>query len=186
MIRSELYDRTMAIIMEAYFNDTLQHSACTACVVGNIVAANMGYKVVPTGDKIFRNDGDYPYDQDKQYTFTYRYFNWITTKGAVIEAMETNWNIYSPIYEARVFVLSDRWRDGLTEIKSTGYSVSELSRIEYAFEAAPKGTCDEDWMFNGLCAVIEVLDEIHENDSIEQSEVIKQTFNRRAAHDHQR
>ncbi len=48
-------------------------------------------------------------------------------------------------------------------IDSTGYTWQELAKIEYAFETAPRGNSDEDWMFNGLMAVVEVLDIIHEN-----------------------
>jgi hypothetical protein len=46
------------------------------------------------------------------------------------------------------------------EVESTGYSVLELDRIERAFEGA---SCYGDRMFNGLMAVIDVLDKIHEN-----------------------
>lgn len=47
-------------------------------------------------------------------------------------------------------------------IDATGYTWQELAKIEYAFETAPKGNNDEDWMFNGLVAVLDVLKEIHE------------------------
>jgi hypothetical protein len=50
------------------------------------------------------------------------------------------------------------------QIDSTGYSVYELAAIESAFELAntTKEYNDEN-MFNGLMAVIDVLDKIHEN-----------------------
>lgn len=47
------------------------------------------------------------------------------------------------------------------EIDSTGYPLKSLMRIEYAFETARKGKCSDDWMFNGLMAVVDVLAEIH-------------------------
>src|SRR5258706_8814339 len=39
-----LYNKTINILKEAYFNNTLQHNNCYACAVGNIIAGNMGLK----------------------------------------------------------------------------------------------------------------------------------------------
>lgn len=47
-------------------------------------------------------------------------------------------------------------------IEATGYRTDELAKIEYAFEIANKGKSDEDWMFNGLVDVLEILKEIHQ------------------------
>lgn len=40
MLRPELYQKTVDILVQAYFNDTLRHGSCSACAVGNIIAAN--------------------------------------------------------------------------------------------------------------------------------------------------
>lgn len=48
------------------------------------------------------------------------------------------------------------------QIEVTGYSWKQLAKIELAFETADKGTSDEDYMFNGLVDVLEVLKEIHQ------------------------
>ena len=82
------------------------------------------------------------------------------------------------IIKANVGIVSDNWyyvieekRSGRssqiadpeiarTEINSTGYTINELAKIEAAFEGAPGWK--EDYMFNGLVAVLEVLKEIHE------------------------
>lgn len=53
-------------------------------------------------------------------------------------------------------------RAALNLVAATGYTKKELMRIEWAFESASKGFCSEDYMFNGLVAVLEVLKEIHE------------------------
>jgi hypothetical protein len=45
----------------------------------------------------------------------------------------------------------------------SGYHWKDLAKIEFAFETADKGESDEDYMFNGLMAVVAVLDEIHQN-----------------------
>jgi hypothetical protein len=46
--------------------------------------------------------------------------------------------------------------------KRSGYKVHELQIIEDAFENANEGNSREDWMYNGLVAVLDVLKEIHE------------------------
>lgn len=42
MKRPELYQKTVDILVKAYFDDTLQHGNCYACAVGNIIAGNCG------------------------------------------------------------------------------------------------------------------------------------------------
>lgn len=59
---------------------------------------------------------------------------------------------------------------GDEQVKSTGYSPFELREIEKAFERCNGGVSTEDKMFNGLCAVIEVLNKIHEVEEDNQTE----------------
>jgi hypothetical protein len=42
MIKEPLYHKTIGILVDAYFDDTLQHGNCSACAVGNLVAAAKG------------------------------------------------------------------------------------------------------------------------------------------------
>ena len=42
MIKPELYHKTVGILFDAYFNDTLRHGDCQACAVGNIICGNLG------------------------------------------------------------------------------------------------------------------------------------------------
>lgn len=44
-------------------------------------------------------------------------------------------------------------------LNTSGYSIEELMDIEWAFETAPSLG---DWEFNGLMAVVDVLEKIHE------------------------
>lgn len=46
-------------------------------------------------------------------------------------------------------------------IDQTGYSEVELAKIEFAFESADEGSTEDENMFNGLMAVVDVLAEIH-------------------------
>lgn len=63
----------------------------------------------------------------------------------------------------RIFGL-DYVETGRKVIAASGYSVDELARIEFAFETASYGKTEDDWMFNGLLAVREVLADIHKVD----------------------
>lgn len=45
MNREPLYHKTIDILVQAYFNDTLIGAMCVSCAVGTLVAANMGYEV---------------------------------------------------------------------------------------------------------------------------------------------
>lgn len=63
----------------------------------------------------------------------------------------------------------------IKQIESTGYTGMELSMIERAFERASCGESDDEWMFNGLMAVVNVLAEIHQV-SLEQKEEAKLLF----------
>lgn len=65
-------------------------------------------------------------------------------------------------------------------IASTGYTPNELAEVEYAFESSDKGNSNEDWMFNGLVAVLEVLKQIHEvQDDRQVQTKFKQHYQRR-------
>lgn len=55
------------------------------------------------------------------------------------------------------------------QYESTGYTGSELAKIEYAFENCERSddvydSLDPEYMFNGLMAVVDVLAEIHSID----------------------
>lgn len=68
--------------------------------------------------------------------------------------------------------------EALKLVSASGYTVKQLSAIEYAFETAPRkckhqdGKNDE-WMFNGLMAVVDVLAEIHNIDLTAKEEAKK-------------
>lgn len=133
MIKPELYHKTVGILYDAYFADTLEKGNCFACAVGNIVAANMGKKfcVDPEAGNVFQ----------KYYWKGYAPYSDIFN-GANVE-----WFPLTGVPNK--------------ETLSTGYSIDELMRIENAFEKSP-GVGVQDRMFNGLVAVLEVLAQIHQ------------------------
>lgn len=159
MKRPELYHKTVGILVDAYFNDTLAHGNCHACAVGNMIAANKGYEVTPS--KILnKNDSHrFGWDNYNAYEFLPGYYN-------------------SPLYPSWFTELSSDKKSSIAEsqIRATGYTSAELQLIELSFERATRGDTDDEWMFNGLMAVIDVLDKIHENNDTEITTHSKQRF----------
>lgn len=133
------FEKTVDVLVKAYLNDTLQHGNCAACAVGNMVADALNCKV--------------SYDEGD--------FIWIRNKAEV-----------QPIWDD-VFVTSGDYHRRSPEnytgwpkrqIDATGYTWQELARIEYAFEVSDRGGSNDEWMFNGLMAVLDVLADIHKVD----------------------
>lgn len=140
MKNEKLYTRTVDILVQAYLNDTLRHGNCYACAVGNIIAANKGYTYVPATDQ-------------KSQKIT-----WNVTGGTYYnEAKYGSW--FDIIHGC------GSGEKGVSEISSTGYSINEIRKIERAFERAEEGESSDEYMFNGLMAVLNVLEEIHEVDA---------------------
>lgn len=137
-MRNELqkFNETVQILVQAFFNDTLQKANSHACAVGNMVAY--------ANDLSYRNSFTYP------------------EKKVYIDA-EPEWqNVFMTVCGHQSF--DTKYYRGITaeQIDSTGYSPRELARIEFAFETASSFT--QDGMFNGLMAVVEVLADIHKVD----------------------
>lgn len=136
----ELYNKTVDILYQSYFDDTLVHGNCQACAIGNMVAANTGKRV-------------------KRFGSGYIGVGW--DHGA------SEWNlVFMTDHETLHQVRDPAFYDGEAkeQIDATGYHWEDLATIEYAFETADKGQSEEDYMFNGLVAVLEVLKQIHEID----------------------
>lgn len=137
MKNESLYRKTVDILYDAYFNDTLQHRNCYACAIGNLIAANNGYCFTESSD--FNNR-----------------IVWDVCNG---NYAQSNF----PVWFSRNSI------ECVKQLESTGYSINEGWLIEGAFERASIGLSEEDYMFNGLVAVLEVLKQIHEveDDGIE-------------------
>lgn len=165
MIREELYHKTVGILYDAYFNDTLRHSDCGACAVGNIVAANNGIKN-PLSDAAWAN----AFMSVPFFRFYSDGCGWPSVFCTITD-IETTQKIHPENYT--------RCDEARKQIDSTGYIWQELAKIEYAFETADKGNNDEDYMFNGLVAVLEVLKEIHQ---VEDEDLLTQNKSRFEKH----
>lgn len=135
MNRPQLLAKTRQILFDAYYNDTLEHGNCHACAVGNIVAANMGIEVVPGSSLGLLWKTDSP-----EWDMVFMTSRGIQRKTPVEYDSETP----------------------RAQIDATGYTWQELAKIEFAFETADHGNSEEDYMYNGLVAVLDVLDQIHD------------------------
>lgn len=143
MKNKELFEKTVGILVRAYQNDALRHGSCMACAVGNIVGANCGIQ------NLFNN------------------FEW--QEKAIISPARSGWpDVFMTTTDGIQDKYSGNYKGAAKfQIDSTGYTWRELAKIEYAFETAHKGSSDDEWMFNGLIAVYDVLCEIHEADKSE-------------------
>lgn len=157
MIKPELYKKTVDILVQAYFDDTLVSGNQCGCAVGNIVAANMGIKLIKHDIDEILPEGIASY--------------------SVLLNTETEINNglwYNAISCGRVNEedLTDVIR---IQVASTGYSFQEIAKIEISFEC-----CDtensEDEMFERLMAVIDCLDQIHENTDEQVTKMSKERF----------
>ena len=135
MKNKQLFEKTVGILVNAYRNDTLMRGFYTACAVGNIVAYNCGINDINSIAEWHNKALDKP---------------------------SSGWgSVFLTVNKQRVIPKNYKGAAKF-QIDSTGYSWQELAKIEYAFETAPKGTSGDEWMFNGLIAVYDVLCEIHE------------------------
>jgi hypothetical protein len=165
MKNEALYHKTVHILVQAYFNDTLEHGNCYACAVGNMIAGNCGLKLL---------DKRSEYNASVWTGIGYLYWD----KKNKIEhnpVMLFDHGLYEKIEND----------EQEYSVKSTGYSLAELAKIEWAFEKVCYTDCgvvvysnSDELMFNGLMAVIDALDEIHENNSSEVSETSKRKFSK--------
>lgn len=136
MKNKELFNRTVAVLVKAYQNNTLIHGDCRACAVGILVAAGCGI------DDIFDDN-----------------------EWRIKASSEDFWDwpfVFATSDNGEQLIIPENYRDSAKfQIDATGYTWEQLAKIEYAFETAPRGYNDDDWMLNGLLAVYEVLCEIH-------------------------
>lgn len=142
--KPKLYKKTTDILYDAYFKNELAHGECTACACGNIIAKNMGYEIITLGN------GDKYWSKDDTLTSGYWAGVFYTPEKTFLSRQK------------QVVSVSDFKDEAKDQILSTGYNIGELSQIEFAFEAAKRGRSKEDYMFNGLVAVLEVLKNIHQ------------------------
>lgn len=143
MYTKELFHETVDILVRAYMNDTLRHGDCAACAVGNIIAYRMGLSIVP----------DPAYNGQPQAFMMWS--NGEYPNGGWFQVTKPK-TIYS--------------EKAIEQIKASGYEADHLRVIEYRFERADFGSSFDQYMFNGLMAVVDVLCDIHGMNETEKQE----------------
>lgn len=138
MKNKELFDKTIGILVKAYFEGTLHHGNCAVCAVGNLIADSKGYDIKTD------SQSDYGwFECDKEILPEWGLIFQTTSSGAAFYP-----NLIT--HEMRV------------EIIDTGYLIYELRKIEYAFESVPYKEYNSDQhQFDGLMSVVDTLQEIH-------------------------
>lgn len=135
MKNQELLDKTINILVKAYFDGILERSECAACAVGNIVASNCDYKI------------------SKDYWFIDKDGNRLCPK----------WQEYIWAFDGTDRRFINEVDDcAKFEVESTGYSVFDLVKIERAFMKVDFTISHDDRNYNGLMRVVDVLMSIHE------------------------
>jgi len=71
------------------------------------------------------------------------------------------------------FWTADDTNEGLALIRASGYAVEELRRVEIAFRDGRHEGSGESRNYFGLCAVLDVLKEIHEVDKVNHTESVE-------------
>lgn len=136
------FEKTVSILVKSYLDDTLEHGNCAACAVGNIIAHNCGFEMI----------------------YRFGSLNWKNEFVKWSEVFRT-WNEFGRNHHQTI-ERDNYIGKAKSQIRSSGYSLKNLAKIEFAFETANKGKSKEEYMFNGLMAVVDVLAEIHGIDLI--------------------
>ncbi|SNR91578.1 hypothetical protein [Hymenobacter mucosus] len=142
MNHTEKFNETVSILVKAYLNGTLLKGNCCACAVGNIIASKSGL------DVLLDEDADSGY-----ISAAWGEDNVLPEWGKVFSTCDGRQRVTRGFYKG---VAAE-------QIEVTGYQLTELARIELAFEAAAKGRSDKA-QYAGLMAVVDVLASIHSID----------------------
>jgi len=131
------FSHTVNVLVKAFMDGTLQISNCAACAVGNMIADSCGYKFKHQGKRL----------------------QWLNGDVLWHEVFASAYGVPRPVK------MYNYVGDTKIQIDSTGYALSELQRIEQAFEESTahikKDDNDIDAQFIGLMAVVDVLADIH-------------------------
>jgi hypothetical protein len=158
MNKPQLFHQTVDILVKAFFQGTLLAGKCSACAVGNLVAHYKGTKP---------NSNSYDRFEDCSHPQWQSVFLGGRTRLSYQMLMEDT--------EQIPWRIDVRIPEGLEQIKSTGYTIDELMRIEFAFETETKRRFEsgrelssDERHFAGLMGVLDVLCDIHKVDETDK------------------
>lgn len=162
MNRTELYANSIDTLKEAYFKHELKHNDCKKCAVGNLLKEPAKQMRISAG--IWSLKFVTSSKKRKQYVAGLGEFVGSIMFSTTVLRVPEPFLPGLPVGEsmARLKLVHDVVNAEML-ISKSGYTQEELAQIEFAFETAERGETEEDYMFNGLMAVIDVLDQIHDN-----------------------
>lgn len=135
MKNQELFDRTIGILVNAYFKGILTHGDPCGCAIGNLILGNNQCIKYIGGGKM---ESKWQYETGEIKSIPY-------------------WAWYQ-VYGEKIHNADER---GLKELQSTGYNFYQTCAIEKAFESAEVRS-NIDGGFNGLMSVCDALMQVHE------------------------
>lgn len=155
MITEKIYDEVLGVLIKAYEDGTLLRTSPCGCEIGNLIAHYNGYKYDPIALKYDTMPAKWITKDGKDV-----YPTWIF-KFVTVEVENPNNEEY--IYKHRIIgskcqILYPHNPEGYHQLRSIPLPLKILLDIEWAFETAPYGEDDDEGMFNGLMASIEILD----------------------------
>jgi hypothetical protein len=167
----QLFDQTVSDLVTAYISNELRHGECSACAVGNILKRFAKDLLIPNysiWSCLFVTKTSF----GKQTQLIAKSDNEYIRHGLTIEKISLTEEYLTPSSRFNAMV-NKACANRL--IEASGYTMEELARVELAFETAPVGESDDEWMFNGLMAVVDVLADIN-GISLEEREESKLMF----------
>tara|TARA_R110000822_G_C14997765_1_gene460417 strand:+ start:58 stop:531 length:474 start_codon:yes stop_codon:yes gene_type:complete len=153
----EIYQKSVDILLDSYNAGTLFHGKCSACAVGNLVAANNDIELVKSINKWTESP-------------TAKWSEGVPLWNGVFATDSGGQAVFMYAYEGST----------KTEIDSTGIPLTELMAIEKAFESAADEE-ENNGQYKGLCAVLDVMkdmvsEEVAHMDNVERLETIYATI----------
>lgn len=145
-MKTATFEHSVNVLLKAYLNDTLEHGKCSACAVGNMLGTERWSHYFVTASN---EEGEFTQHKHKEgFVYGINWFGLITCIP----------------FDDLPLDVKPKAIEGKEAIKNSGYSIENLQEIEFAFETAPMDNSEDDYMFNGLMAVIDVLAQIHKVD----------------------
>lgn len=155
-MKTASFENSVNVLIMSYLTDTLVHGNCCACAVGNLIANACGLKVIKDSRTVRGHSLHWNVEDEAYYPGIFDNEG----KGGWGAVFCTDWDD-NHNKRCQRKDLANYIGEAKRQIDESGYSVDELARVEKAFEMASKGNDTDDWMFNGLLAVVDVLAEIH-------------------------
>lgn len=141
MTNQEHFNRSVSVLVKAFFEGTLEGGSCAACACGNLIAAANSLTIIPASEASRLGKGKYMWAE----------------MALLVERQQTMGRDPHSIWDGRTVFPNP---SGM--IAATGYSREHLRDIEEAFMAWGSGfTMEFGSNLDGLLRVVDVLANIH-------------------------